>query len=106
MFSDARKLIIQKIFDLKALIEDYEKIEDKEFTKNPLIIAKKRVNNLERTLIVLDTIEHKKIKDKNDALRRKVLGRQDTIKLKTVTKEGKVYAIVPIEILPKYLYEY
>ena len=48
-------------------------------------------------------MENEKIKKKNDSLRRKALRRNDTIQIKTITKEGKTYAVVPIEILPKYL---
>ena len=103
MFSIAKKLIISKIDDLKNLLELYESSNDKEFTENAINITKEEINELEHTITALKLMENKKIKRKNDALRRKALKRNDVIKIKTITKEGKTYAVVPIEILPKYL---
>ena len=100
MFSTAKKLIVNKIEDLTNLLEALETSNDKVFTEIAIKSTKKEIDDLQRTIMSLKLMENKKIKEKNDALRRKALRRNDIIKIKTITKEGKTYAIVPIEILP------
>ena len=103
MFSEGKQTLIDKIEDLKALVSDLEKVNDKKFVENSINIEKKRIDDLERTVMALNLMENKKLKDKNDKLRKKAIKRNDTIKIKTITKDENTYAIVPIEILPKYL---
>ena len=104
MFNLSLEILINHIDEIKSRISDYKKSEDENFVANSIAQSEKEILEIERAIIALKHLEHKTLRKQKDVLRRKAMLRNDSIQIKTITKGDKVYAIVPIEILPKYLH--
>ena len=101
--ADAKELIINSIKNLENELEFLQRDSDKEFINNRVVSLKAKIKSLQSSIQVFTQITNKKLKDGNDRLRLRLTKNSNVIDINTVIKHGKKYAIVPLELLPKYI---
>ena len=97
----AIEILKNNIRDIQEKITCLKNKNTFEFTKEAEAIELQRIDNLQGTIVTLLMFINEPLKIHNNQLRLKIIKKSNEIKINTITKEGKDYAIVPIEILPK-----
>ena len=99
----AIEILKNVIKDLKEFISEANNAANKTSLEYIIKEKKRELDNLEGSLTTFITFTNKPLKVKNNTLRLKATKNNEEIKINVIEKDGKKYAIVPLEILPKYI---
>lgn len=95
------EILKNNIQDIKNRIKFLNDGDAFEFYKEAKTAELKSIDDIEGTIAQLTSFTSKPLELKSNALRVKLIKNNETINIHTIEKEGKKYAVVPIELLPK-----
>ncbi len=97
---DSIEILKSNINDINERITFLKEGGAFEYTKEVEKADLQKIDNLQGTIAMLMSFTNQPLKLKNNTLRLKATKSSDEIKINVIKKEGKEYAIVPLEILP------